>query len=65
MWVIGMVVCAGLMLVGHAFVASGPGAHAHDAAAVQKPVATATAPDGVPAAARPENAPQSEPVHRH
>lgn len=70
MWVIGMLVCAGLLLGGHAFMNTGHGSHSHEGAAAQKQVAPATAPDSAAtapddAATAPTDALQPEPEHHH
>lgn len=64
MWVIGVVVCMGLMLAGHALTNSGHGSHSREVAGGVEPVA-APAPDGAPAEAAPENAPQVEAGDHH
>lgn len=46
MWVIGMVVCAALMLAGHAVMNAGHGSHSHEPAAARQPAPTAAGPDG-------------------
>jgi hypothetical protein len=62
MWIIGMAVCIGLMLAGHAFTTSAHSSHSHEGA-VQESVATA--PGRAPANAAPEEAPQPEPEPEH
>jgi hypothetical protein len=66
MWLIGMVVCAALMLAGHAAMNAGHGSHSHGgAAAAPRPAPTAPAPDGVEAESAPESAPQPAPESHH
>jgi hypothetical protein len=62
MWVIGMVVCMGLMLAGHALTSSGHAAHSHESATRES---VGTAPGGGPAEAAADKAPQPEPGHHH
>lgn len=65
MWVIGIVVCLGLMFGGHAVMNSDHGSHSHEGAASRERVATETPPGGAAAETGPESATQPEPGHRH
>lgn len=65
MWVIGMIVCLGLMLAGHGLMNGHHGSQSHGRAAAQEPAATATAPDDAAVEAAPENAQRPEPEHHH
>lgn len=58
MWVIGIVVCAALMLGGHAVMNTGHGSHSHEPAAAAQPAHTAAERDGAAAEGAPENAPK-------
>lgn len=62
MWLIGMVVCVGLMLAGHAVTNSGQAAHSHESATQES---VATAPGPAPADAAPERTPEPTPEHHH
>ncbi len=46
MWVIGIVVCAALMLGSHAAMSTGHGSHSHEPAAAVQPAQTAAERDG-------------------
>ncbi len=61
MWVIGIVVCAALMLGGHAVMNTGHGSHSHEPAAAAQSAQTAAERDGAAAEGAPENAPQPAP----
>jgi hypothetical protein len=66
MWLIGMVVCAALMLAGHAAVNAGHGPHSHgSAAAASRPAPTAPAPDGAEPEKAPERASRPAPEAHH
>ncbi len=58
MWVIGIVVCAALMLGSHAAMSTGHGSHSHEPAAAVQPAQTAAERDGAAAEGAPKNAPQ-------
>lgn len=64
MWVIGMALCMGLLLVGHAFVRTGHGSHRHEDAAPSA-VTPATAPSDPTAGTPCEGAAQPEESCRH
>ena len=65
MWVIGMLVCLGLMLGGgHAVMNAGHGSQSHHGAAVQASVAPAATPDEGGTGAAPESASQPQPERR-
>lgn len=66
MWVIGIVVCAALMLGGHAVMNTGHGSHSHeqpDEAA--QPAQTAAERDGAAVEGAPEDAAQPESGSHH
>lgn len=65
MWVIGMIVCLGLMVVGHGVMNGNHGAHSHERPAAQEPAASAAAPGDALAEAAPENEQQPDPVRHH
>ena len=58
MWVIGIVVCAALMLGGHAVMNTGHGSHSDEPAAAAQPAQPPAERDGAAAEGAPENAPQ-------
>lgn len=63
MWAIGIVVCMGLMLAGHAVMSSGHGSHSRDGAAGRAQT-TEDARSGAPGDATAGNAPEAAPEHR-
>ncbi len=65
MWMIGIVVCAVLMLAGHAVMNTSHGTRSHESAAAAQPAPTAPARDGESAEAESESAPQPAPGSHH